>query len=137
MSERLMRPTFEGEVSSLKARVDALERKLRKGGVALLPELTFVFPGALITTTSPKKRAPEERRYRAVTIDLVTAGTTATTLRLLKNGVAAGADIVLAAGVTYTELSLVVLVAPRTDTLQVQVVTPGTGAQSLTFDLWR
>lgn len=138
MTEHLVRPTYASEISHNKRRLDALERQIKRLEKQMRPsELTFVFPGPLLTTTSPKKRSPESRRYRSVVFDLVTAGTTDTVVRLLKNGSALGSDYTIPASVLFMEARLSVSIQPRNDYLQARIVTPGTSAQSLTIDLWR
>lgn len=138
MTEHLVRPSYASEISSNKRRLDALERELRRLQKGLRPpELTFIFSGGLLPTTSPKKRSPVPRRYRTVLFDLTREGTTNTVVRLLKNGAALGSDYTIPAGVTFMEARLSVTVQARNDYLQARIVTPGAAALDLTVDLWQ
>jgi hypothetical protein len=133
----LDRPTYEGEISRLKTRVDALERQLRKFATHGPPELTFIFSGTLAARTSPKKRSPYRRFYRTCIIDLVTAGSTATTIRFTKNGGVASDDLIVPAGEEMWEFRVALGVSEKVDAVRCQIVTPGVGSIGLTADLWQ
>lgn len=138
MTESLQPQTWGSALSAVKGRLDKVERKIREFGSFGQPELTWILAGPIYTITMPKKRVPEDRRYHYLVVDLTTAGSTATVLRLMKNG-STVEDFTLAASSTYRKFDLAdaLVVVPGTDYVQLRIVTAGTGAVDLTADLWR
>jgi hypothetical protein len=138
VTESLQPGGWGSAISALKQRLDKVERKLRASGSFGQPEVTFVLGGPLYAIRFPNKRVPEDRVYYQLAIDLLTAGSTSTTVRVLKNG-ATHSTIVIAAGVTQGlyDLPNHLQLIGRSDTVSFQIVTAGTGADSITADLWR
>jgi hypothetical protein len=101
-----------------------------------LPEIIF-FKSVLTNGLTSGPYSPPTVLYAThLSVTLGTAGTSASTFQVLKNGVALTPNLVMNAGIVQGDVDL----NPRvrfspTDVLQVRVVTAGTGASDATFQV--
>ncbi len=102
----------------------------RRGTVEERP--VFSYAGAVAAAISGEYVARTGGPIVLVEARLATAGSTATTFKVLRNGVQVGSDITLAASATAVKAYLGATVMNPGDRLQVQVTAAGTGAQKLT-----
>lgn len=132
MTRGLLPPEIEREIGRLKKRVTDLERVL--GEVlsgARDHGLPFVISGPVFEKESP----PWTPRFATRAVDIVallgTAGTTATTIEVRKNGAAQGAGLSLGADETVKRFTLSTPFAADQDLLTVAVTGAGAGAEDL------
>lgn len=118
-------------VAELNRRVDILERRLRNLEGQFKPEITFSYSGALTASSSPVWTRRETGRLMSIAAHLGTAGTTATAINVLVNGVVV-ATATIPATVASVVIPCSVVVHADVDRLQDIIATVGSGAQDLT-----
>lgn len=100
-------------------------------GISMLPDIPFDNPGPLGVVTSPHIISHRSLTAVAINITLVTAGSTATTISLLKNG-SIVTSITLGAGETYKNRGFPpVYFQAGIDSYAIQISAAGTGAVGL------
>lgn len=97
-------------------------------------EIVFSFYGALLPSTSGPWSHPDGATIASVVAQLGTAGTSTTTVRLLRNG-AAIATLSLPSGSLRKETFLAGIAAGTEDRLQAEITSTGSGASSLTVQV--
>ena len=134
MTRALLPPELEREVEHLKIRVSDLERRLRRFEEERPPETIYSLPGEVYATTSNRWYPRSDEKVIELLVSLVTSGTTATVVSILKNDVEVR-EIEVPAG-QGAESPVVVNAAielqRNADDLRVQVVEGGDGASGLT-----
>jgi len=122
-------------ISDLARRVANLERQLRGSTTAYRdhPPLRFVQSGAVTATTSPPAIFPDGADVRTMTVLLGTAGSTATTVQVERNGTSVQSATV-AASSTMSLVSVGEDFTPG-DRVTVTVTAAGTGAEDLDVQL--
>lgn len=126
-------PAVTGAVSGIGTRVQDIERAtyaLRRQVIEERPP--FSLAGALTLATSPEYVVRTGGPLVLVEARLVTAGSTATTFKVLRNGVDLGVTVTIAASVTNVKAYLGGYIFASGDRLQVQTTGVGTGAKDLT-----
>lgn len=133
MTGHLVPPRSGEQISQTKTRVHDLERRLSRGSITPLGYIAkFSLHGVLYVSTSGVDAHPTGARLTLVYGYLDTAGTTTTTVSLLKNGVNFG-YLKFLSGVTYNELVVSTAFSARKDEFQVALTTAGTGARSISI----
>lgn len=132
MSRHLVPPRAPEQLSRTKNRVHDLERRLARA----IPEqggyvAKWSLHGILYVSESGIELHPSGGRLILLYAVLVTAGSTATELELLKNGAVVG-NLNLPATRRYNEEVVSVECAARTDELQIGITQAGTDADTLT-----
>lgn len=96
-------------------------------------EILFSKDGAVSVTTSPRYYPPEDIVIASFAVMLKTAGSTTTTVRLLRNGTAiTGSSVNLVSSDNFQIVEFAgVSLAANADYLQVDVTAAGTGAAGL------
>jgi hypothetical protein len=130
----LLTPDIRRMIDDLKRRVGILERRVTGGGTATgtpaNDDLIFSYPGTLAAAESP----PAKLRYggflATLSVALGTAGSSATTLVVERNGTTV-ATIVVPSGFADYGATVGARVFPE-DRITVEVVTAGTGAADMT-----
>lgn len=107
------------------------DRELERYIAESMPDLTFTLPGPLSQTTSPRFRSRMHYRVDLWIASLDTAGSTTTTLWVLRSGVRT-VKIELGSGVNEVEVPRYVLLDKGVDYVQVEIETVGAGAKDLT-----
>lgn len=131
MSDKVTPPDLSGELSDLKKRIDALERQLRPLASVFKPDITFSYAGALAAASSPPWVSRESRRLIEVVAALNTAGSTDTTIHILKNGSEA-LSVTIPATVLKVQVPCNIFLGADQDILSDEIVTAGTSAADLT-----
>ena len=95
-------------------------------------DIVFSLPGAVTVSTSPPVTPRDTINAVGLSVTLGTAGSTTTTVELLKNG-STVATVNLGAGATYgtATFTAAVTFTARTDTYAISVTAAGTGAADL------
>jgi hypothetical protein len=125
-------PAADRAMWGINRRVQDIERATlqpRRTIVEERPE--FSQPDAVTIATSGEHPVRTGGPIVQVEARLTTAGTTATTFKVLRNGVQVGSDITLAAGATSVKAYLGANVAGPGDRLSIQVTAAGAGAKKL------
>lgn len=130
--KRMSNGTLGGSVESAAPILPLPPEALRPAPDDITP---FSFGGLLFPATSSPYSPATPVRVVSVTSSLTTAGTSTTTYRVLRSGVIV-ATITLASGVTKQTDPLLITVYP-TDSLVVDLITPGTGAAGLSVQMHR
>lgn len=132
MTKPLLPPEYAREVGRLKNRVLALEKRLgelERG--ARDHGLPFTIDGTVFVKESP----PWTPRFLTRAVDVIallgTAGTTATSIEIRKNGTPISGGFSLAADETVKRFTLSSPFSPDEDLLTVAVTAAGAGAQDL------
>lgn len=107
------------------------DRELERYIAESMPDLTFSLPGPLTETTSPRFRSRMHYRVDQWIASLNTAGSSTTSLWVLRSGVRT-VQIELGAGVNEVEVSRYVLLDKGVDYVQIEIETAGAGAADLT-----
>lgn len=107
------------------------DREIERYIAESMPDLVFSLPGPVTPSTSPRFRSRLHYRIDSWIASLDTAGSTTTTLWVLRSGVRT-VKIELGSGVNEVEVPRYTLLDKGTDYVQVEVETPGTGATDLT-----
>lgn len=131
MTRGIAPPSIGSEFSSLKRRVDALERKLNDLLGQFKPEIVFSYSGALATSSSPTWTRREAGRLIEVHARLRVAGTTATEIDILRNDVVE-LTVTIPANQTYMKSMTSLYFAPDQDVLHDEITVVGSGAVDLT-----
>lgn len=99
------------------------------------PSIVFSLAGPTSVSTSPGVRPRYGFTATGLSVTLGTAGSTSTTVELLKNGVSVG-SVTVAAGATYANGPIAnVPYAARTDAYALSVPVAGTGAANLAGEI--
>lgn len=132
----IQRPDQVKAVASMHTRLRDMERATSPATRPVEEErAVFSYPDALVVGISPKYPVRRGGQLVQVSVDLVTAGSTSTTLKVYRNGAQIGSTITVLAGVTELSPYLGELRIAANDRLQTEVVTAGTGAADLTLSL--
>lgn len=125
-------PTGDAIIVDILKRLEVLENdreRLRRGRVR--ERAIFSLHGPLYATLSGKHRVEEGGPIIAAVCDLNKVGTTDTVFQIHKNGAPLGPRLTVLAGQLYGSAYLGnATVAADVDHLQVELVTPGTGAET-------
>lgn len=92
----------------------------------------FSLPGAVALSTSGRWYPPSTLTVGRLFASLTTAGTTATTVAFLRNGVSVTTVTIAAGALTVAGALSQVFTGPEVDHMQMQVTAAGTGALNLT-----
>ena len=132
MTADLVPPRITEQMSQSKERIDALERRLNLGYRDPLPYIAkFSLWGELTETVSGIEQHPFGGRLVLVYANLDTAGTTVTTVDILKNAQLLD-RLSMPAGVTHAEVRMEVGFSALGDTLQMGIDTAGADAETIT-----
>ena len=134
MTRPLLPPELEREIENLKIRVTDLENRLRAALEDRPPETIYTLAGSIFQTSSTRWYPRRDEKVIELLVSLVTAGTTDTVVRILKNdAVARTITVPTGQGASAPVVVNAKLELRRNeDDLRVQVLTAGTGAAGLT-----
>lgn len=127
--------TLETKIARLEAEIEKLKTIiLRRPRADMIRPIVFQRYGGVAVTTSHKMPVRASRRLTFCSIQLDTAGSSTTTVQILKNGVVQGSAMSLGSGVTQKFVAISIQCS-RGDYIQVQVTAAGTGADGLVIEL--
>lgn len=124
-------PRIDSELSKMKKRIDALERRLNDLASIYRPEIVFSFSGPLTPGESPTWTRREAGRLIEVHARLRVAGTTDTVIEIHKNGEEV-LTVTVPAGQAMVRVPTSIFFAADMDVLHDVLTTAGTGAIDLT-----
>lgn len=124
-------PTVDGELSAIKKRLDAVERRLNDALNLYRPEIVFSYSGLLAVSESPTWTRREAGRLIEVHARLRVAGSTETVIDIWRND-DVELTITIPADQTYQKVTTSILFAADQDVLRDEITTAGAGATDLT-----
>lgn len=134
MTATLLTPDLRRILADLARRIGLLERRINSQAATVdeSHEIVFSYAGALVAaTTSPPARVWRGGNLTVVAVSLGTAGSTATTLTVKRNGATVDTVTIPTGAVIYNG-EVFARFAADSDRLTLTVTTVGTGAANMT-----
>lgn len=132
----IRQPDQVGALAGMNGRLGDLERKTSPTVRPVEEErAVFSFPGSLFLAVSPVYRVRRGGSLVQVSVDLVTAGSSSTSLKVRRNGAQIGSTVTVGSGVTSLPTYLGQFRVAADDLLQVEVSGVGAGAADLSVTL--